>query len=95
MAIEEYRSFTQKNVKRIDLYQPPLVSILGVLDTKPIDFYDSSIQNTFTGERSADKFKSWSEQGGALRLKRSKPLKDKESTLDSCFNITIKRGSTG
>jgi hypothetical protein len=47
---------------------------------------------TFTGGFSMDRFKAWSEQGGALRLKRSKPLKDKESTLDACFQISVKRG---
>lgn len=92
MTIEQYRGFVKLNTKRIDIYQPPVVSILGVLDTKPIDFYDSSSQNSFTNNSSIDKFKSWSEQGGALRLKRSKPLKDRDSTLDACFNIHSKRG---
>jgi hypothetical protein len=91
-TIEEYNTILHDEKVRIDIHQPPLISILGTLDTKPIDFYDSSIQNTFTGGFSMDRFKSWSEQGGALRLKRSKPLKDKESTLDSCIQISIKRG---
>jgi hypothetical protein len=91
MTIEQYREFVKQNTKRIDIYQPPVVSILGVLDTKPIDFYDSSSQNSFTNNSSIDKFKSWSEQGGALRLKRSKPLKDRESTLDACIKIQSKR----
>ena len=77
--------------ERVDVIMPPMVSILGSLDTKPIDFYDSSLQNTFTQGFSLDRFKSWSEQGGALRLKRSKPLKDKESTLDACFQISVKK----
>jgi hypothetical protein len=89
---EEFRRVVSDNKVRVDIQIPPMVSILGTLDTKPIDFYDSSLQNTFTGGFSMDRFKAWSEQGGALRLKRSKPLKDKESTLDSCFQISVKRG---
>jgi hypothetical protein len=90
---DKYRSIVSEGNIRVDIHIPPMVSILGTLDTKPIDFYDSSLQNTFTGGFSMDRFKSWSEQGGALRLKRSKPLKDKESTLDACIQISVKRGN--
>ena len=89
---EQFRRVVADNKVRVDVQIPPMVSILGTLDTKPIDFYDSSLQNTFTGGFSMDRFKAWSEQGGALRLKRSKPLKDKESTLDSCIQFSVKRG---
>ena len=88
----QFRSIISDNKIRVDTQIPPMVSIIGTLDTKPIDFYDSSLQNTFTGGFSMDRFKSWSEQGGALRLKRSKPLKDRESTLDACIQISVKRG---
>jgi hypothetical protein len=88
-SIQEFRGLTIAAKERVDVIMPPMVSILGSLDTKPIDFYDSSLQNTFTQGFSLDRFKSWSEQGGALRLKRSKPLKDRESTLDACMQIKI------
>ncbi len=81
-----FQAIDEKKV-RIDIQQPPMVSILSTLDTKPVDFYDSITQTALTGGFSADRFKAWSEQGGALRLKRSKPLKDKESTLDSILSI--------
>jgi hypothetical protein len=90
-TVEQFRELIRENRVRVDIHLPPMVSILGTLDTKPIDFYDASLQNTFTGGFSMDRFKSWSEQGGALRLKRSKPLKDKESTLDACFQINVKK----
>lgn len=90
-SIDEYNKIINDGNVRVDIHVPPMISILGTLDTKPIDFYDSSVQNTFTGGFSLDRFKSWSEQGGALRLKRSKPLKDRESTLDSCIQISVKR----
>ena len=89
----EYRSIIDQKKTRIDIHVPPLVSILSTLDTKPIDFYDNSSQNTFSSGFSLDRFKSWSEHGGALRLKRSKPLKDRESTLDACIQISIKRAN--
>lgn len=92
MTIEQFRGMIDANKVRVDVHSPPLVSLLATMDTKPIDFYDSSLQNTFTGGFSMDRFKAWSEQGGALRLKRAKPLKDKESTLDACMQISIKRG---
>jgi hypothetical protein len=90
-TIEKFREIINDNKLRVDVQVPPMVSILGILDTKPIDFYDSSLQNTFTQGFSMDRFKAWSEQGGALRLKRSKPLKDRESTLDAVINISVKR----
>jgi hypothetical protein len=91
-TIEKFRDIISGNKVRVDVQVPPMVSILGTLDTKPIDFYDSSLQNTFAQGFSMDRFKAWSEQGGALRLKRSKPLKDRESTLDACIHISVKRG---
>ncbi len=91
-SYEKYREVIAEGKTRVDVHLPPMVSILGTLDTKPIDFYDSSLQNTFSSGFSLDRFKAWSEQGGALRLKRSKPLKDKDSTLDAVIQISIKRG---
>jgi len=91
---ESFRNIIQQGAIRVDIQKPPMISIIGTLDTKPIDFYDSSLQNTFTQGFSADRFKAWSEQGGALRLKRSKPLKDRDSTLDACINISVIRGDS-
>jgi hypothetical protein len=91
---ESFRSIIHKASVRVDIQKPPMISIIGTLDTKPIDFYDSSLQNTLTQGFSVDRFKAWSEQGGALRLKRSKPLKDRDSTLDACINISVIRGES-
>jgi hypothetical protein len=63
-----------------------MVSILGSIDTKPIDFYDSSMKHTISPLLGEVVPKA--EEG--LRLKRSKPLKEKESTLDSVLKINIK-----
>ena len=88
---EQFRKIIDEKKIRVDIAVPPMVSILGTLDTKPIDFYEANIQTSFANSFSLDRFRLWSEQGGALRLKRSKPLKDKDSTLDSCIQISVKR----
>jgi hypothetical protein len=75
----------QEGAVRVDLHMPPMVSILGSIDTKPIDFFDTSMKNTMTGVPTEKLQKA--EEG--LRLKRTKPLKDKESTLDTVMNIQI------
>jgi len=86
LTIESYRATISGKKVRIDLHMPPIVSIIGSIDTKPIDFYDTSMKNNVT-LLPYDKIKKVEE---GLRLKRSKPLKNKESTLDACMNLEIK-----
>jgi hypothetical protein len=89
MDIAKYRATISASKIRVDLQTPPMVSILGSIDTKPIDFYDSSMKHTISpllGEMVPK-----AEEG--LRLKRNKPLKEKESTLDSVLKINIKSKS--
>lgn len=86
MDIETYRATIGAGKVRIDLQIPPMVSILGSIDTKPIDFYDSSMKHTISPLLGEVVPKA--EEG--LRLKRSKPLKAKDSTLDSVLKIQIK-----
>ena len=86
MTIEAFRKTVLQGKVRIDIQMPPMVSILGSLDTKPIDFYDSSLKNTVSPLLQETVSKA--EEG--LRLKRNKPLKDRESTLDSVMNIKIR-----
>lgn len=86
MNIETYRATIAAGKIRVDLQIPPMVSILGSIDTKPIDFYDSSMKHTISPLLGEVVPKA--EEG--LRLKRSKPLKAKDSTLDSVLKIQIK-----
>ena len=72
----------------MDINYPPMVSILASMDTKPIDFYETSLKNTFVSV-THDRFHK-AEEG--LKLRRTKPLKDRGSTLDSCLNISIRAG---
>jgi hypothetical protein len=88
MTIDVFRATMRAKKVRVDLHMPPMVSILGSIDTKPIDFFDTNARNmggvTVIPQRSVEE---------GLRLKRSKPLKDKESTLDTVMNIRI--GASG
>ena len=86
LSIESYRATIFGKKVRVDLHMPPIVSIIGSIDTKPIDFYDTSLKNQTT-LLPFDKIQKVEE---GLRLKRSKPLKDKGNTLDDCINIEIK-----
>jgi hypothetical protein len=56
------------------------------MDTKPIDFYDSSLTKG-VNETIKDRIQKAEE---VLRLRRTKPLKAWESTLDACINLKIK-----
>lgn len=83
MSVDVFRATLMSKKVRVDLHMPPMVSILGSIDTKPIDFFDSTSKATglpVLPQRSVEE---------GLRLKRSKPLKDKESTLDTVMNIKI------
>jgi len=88
LTIESFRATIQKGDVRVDTHMPPMVSILGSIDTKPIDFFDSSMKNTLIGSLQQENTVKAQE---GLRLRRSKPLKDRDSTLDSVMNINIKR----
>lgn len=88
MSIDVFRATVRQKKVRVDLHMPPMVSILGSIDTKPIDFFDTISKQGNTGailpQRSVEE---------GLRLKRSKPLKDRESTLDTVMNIKVGAGA--
>ena len=87
MSIDVFRATLLSKKVRVDLHMPPMVSILGSIDTKPIDFFDSTSKHAglpVLPQRSVEE---------GLRMKRSKPLKDKESTLDTVMNIKIGLGA--
>lgn len=86
MSIQEYRKLLQSQKVRVDIHLPPMVSILATMDTKPIDFYDSSLTKNVT-ETVKERLQKAED---VLRLRRTKPLKAWESTLDACINFKIK-----
>jgi hypothetical protein len=84
MSIETFRAIMAEKKVRVDLHMPPMVSILGSIDTKPIDFFDTNLKQ---GVVAAALPQRSVEEG--LRLKRNKPLKERESTLDTVMNIKV------
>jgi hypothetical protein len=86
LTIVEYRNLIQSHKVRIDIHLPPMVSILSTMDTKPIDFYDTSLTKVVS-ETVKERLQKAEE---VLRLRRTKPLKAWESTLDACLNLRIR-----
>lgn len=86
LSIQEYRQLIYSHTVRVDIHLPPMVSILATMDTKPIDFYDASLTKN-VNETVKERLQKAEE---VLRLRRTKPLKAWESTLDACLNLKIK-----
>lgn len=82
--IREFRAILHERKLRLDVLTPPMVSIIQTMDTKPIDFYDQSLRNVFVPTE-ARRLNAPGAQG--LRLRRSKPMAGKESTLDFVMKI--------
>lgn len=89
ISTDDMRSICDSQRVRVDIQLPPMVSILASMDTKPIDFYETPLRNTFASPNQLPIMRQNDEPQG-LKLRRTKPLKDKESTLDACFQIKIK-----
>lgn len=86
LPIQDYRGLLRSHKVRVDIHLPPMVSILATMDTKPIDFYDANLTKGVT-ETVNERLQKAEE---VLRLRRTKPLKAWESTLDACMNLKIK-----
>lgn len=84
-SIQEYRALIRQQNVRIDIHLPPMVSILATMDTKPIDFYDVSLTKNVM-ETVKERLQKAEE---VLKLRRTKPLKAWESTLDACINLKV------
>ncbi len=85
LTIEEYRALIRSQKVRIDVHMPPMVSLLSTMDTKPIDFYDTTLTKN-VNETVKERLQKAEE---VLKLRRTKPLKAWESTLDACMNLKI------
>lgn len=88
MDISEYRAVVHEKKLRIDVMTPPMVSIIQTMDTKPADFYDQNLKNVFTKNDIQHKYNAPGAQG--LRLRRTKPVKSKESTVEWAMQIQTK-----
>jgi hypothetical protein len=82
----DFRRICEEQCIRVDIQIPPMVSILASMDTKPIDFYETPMRTNI----SPIQMKQVQHEDKSLKLKRSKPLKSKDSTLDACLQIQFK-----
>ena len=85
MDISEYRALVHEKKLRVDVMTPPMVSIIQTMDTKPADFYDQNLKNVFTKNDLQHKYNAPGAQG--LRLRRTKPVKSRESTVEWAMQI--------
>ena len=85
MDISEFRAVVHEKRLRIDVLTPPIVSIIQTMDTKPIDFYDQNLKNVFIRNDIQHKYNAPGAQG--LRLRRVKPVKSRESTVEWAMQI--------
>lgn len=85
MDITEYRALVHEKRLRVDVLTPPMVSIIQTMDTKPIDFYDQNLKNVFIRNDIQHKYNAPGAQG--LRLRRTKPVKARESTVEWAMQI--------
>jgi hypothetical protein len=88
MDISEYRALVHERKLRIDVMTPPMVSIIQTMDTKPADFYDQNLKNNVSKGDIQHKYNAPGAQG--LRLRRTKPVKSKESTVEWAMQIQTK-----
>lgn len=89
ISVTDFRELCEKQRIRVDIHMPPMVSILASMDTKPLDFYETPLRNTFASPHQPPLMRAQDEPTG-LKLRRSKPLKDKDNTLDSFMQGTVK-----
>jgi hypothetical protein len=85
LSYPEFHKLCDDQKVRVDVHMPPMVSILASMDTKPIDFYETPIRQHISPNQFQVK-----QEDTSLKLRRTKPLKSKESTLDACLQIKIK-----
>ena len=85
MDISEFRALVHEKRLRVDVLTPPMVSIIQTMDTKPIDFYDQNLKNVFIRNDIQHKYNAPGAQG--LRLRRTKPIKSREATVEWAMQI--------
>jgi hypothetical protein len=83
--IEDYRASFNNEYITHNIVMPPVMSILPIQGENNIIYYKKNVQaciNNSSGYDGANKREK------EITLKRSKPLMNKQNTLDSCMNIT-------
>ena len=66
---------------------PPVMSILPIQEENNIIYYKKNAQATINNNNKG--YDGANRRDKEITLKRSKPLINKQNTLDSCMNITV------
>jgi len=87
LDINAYRdSFNNNNIYQ-NIIMPPVMSILPIQEENNIIYYKKNVQATINNNNKG--YDGANRREKEITLKRSKPLINKQNTLDSCMNITV------
>ena len=84
--IDEYRASFNNEYITHNIVMPPVMSILPIQEENNIIYYKKNVQASINNSKGYD---GANKREKEITLKRSKPLVNKQNTLDSCMNITV------
>jgi hypothetical protein len=84
--IDEYRTSFNNEYITHNIVMPPVMSILPIQEENNIIYYKKNVQASINNSKGYD---GANKREKEITLKRSKPLVNKQNTLDSCMNITV------
>jgi hypothetical protein len=84
--IIEYRASFNNEYITHNIVMPPVMSILPIQEENNIIYYKKNVQASINNSKGYD---GANKREREITLKRSKPLINKQNTLDSCMNITV------
>jgi len=84
--IIEYRASFNNEYITHNIVMPPVMSILPIQEENNIIYYKKNVQASINNSKGYD---GANKREKEITLKRSKPLMNKQNTLDSCMNITV------
>ena len=83
--IDEYRASFNNDFITSNIIMPPVMSILPIQEETNVIYYKKNVQAVVNNSKGYDGARKKDD----FALKRSKPLVNKQNTLDSCMNITV------
>ena len=84
--IIEYRASFNNEYISHNIIMPPVMSILPIQEENNIIYYKKNVQASINNSKGYD---GANKREREITLKRTKPLLNKQNTLDSCMNITV------
>ena len=85
--IIEYRESFNNNFIHDNIIMPPVMSILPIQEENNIIYFKKNVQATINNNNKG--YDGANRREKEITLKRSKPLINKQNTLDTCLNIMV------